>query len=694
MQASATPIAELLPELERLPQDWAYCACNGSKAPLGDGWQQTPMAVHDFEAAIEAGRFSQLSIKPKSGTRDAFHPPVGWCKAVGVLCGEPSGGLLMFDHDGKSCDQWIVEKTGLSLKEALPQSPLVTSGRPGRYQIAYKVPQCHWESLNTTKLKTGRVGDDGKPEQVEFRWSGCQSVVLGQHPTHGSYQWVHHPQDKEIAPAPAWMLEMMQRASSSPLSSSSNRGEVIPLEVCLSPDSRRTLEGNYGGGRNDTGFLLARDLFGTAEYLRAIGQRFEGDPAQIFMAWCRSENLDKDDPLGQPEAIWKNIERKKQPPFMAPYKIEGCIEAYFRRQRQSASVSSNGNKRKSSLRSDQNATDEKSDAECLQEDLQAYQQESDPFERVLLENNLSSSYRVRGRRLGELLDALNPAPLSDFQALDELSAEIFVQIEERSESGVVPGYLSGFNALDAIVQGFQGGDLAIIAARPSMGKTALATAIARQISEIYAVGVAFFSLEMSKHQLYYRLLSVESGVEFQKLRSGSIKDDLWPDIFAALGRLSALQILIDDTSNITPSVVRKKYDALQDKGHQINLVLIDYLQLMSSDVSYETNALEVARITRELKVLAKDKNIPLIVLSQLSRAVESRSDKRPIMSDLRDSGGIEQDADLVMMIYRDEYYKPETIDKGVAEVNIVKHRNGPTGIARLNFEPRLAKFTN
>lgn len=698
----------LVAEIRRLPSDWALCACNGSKAPLGDGWQETPLTAEDFDQAAQTGRFQRLSIQPKSGTREAFNPPSEWCKAVGVLCGEPSGGLLFFDHDGKSCDDWIREHTNGSLKDALPPSPVVSSGRTGRYQIIYRVAESEWSNITTTKKRTGMVGEDGKPEQIELRWTGCQSVVLGEHPNTTGYRWVHHPQDKPVAAAPDWMINLMRRdlqpAATQPrLPLGSD--DAIPLRICCAPVTRKALEGTYDGGRNDAGIAIARDLIGTAAHLDAIAQPYIGHPETMFHEWCSMVGLDTDTPLGQPEAIWRSATRKATSPALQPEMIEGCIRAYKRRKSQNESSYPQGGYTPAMSRvgvsNDAKIDSRDSDAEIpeverLKLELQLYRQESDPFERVLLENGLSTEFRVNGKRLSTLLEALNPAPLSEFERLDDLSAEVFAQIEDRAESGVVPGYLTGFTSLDAIIQGFQAGDLIILAARPSMGKTGLACNIARQLAEIHDGHVAIFSLEMSKHQLFYRLLSSESKIESQVLRKGNVSDNQWPNISAALGNLSALNISIDDSSILTVSQVRRKVEKLIEKVGPLTLVVIDYLQLLVSETGFDSRALEVAAMTRELKCMARDIGVPILVLSQLSRALESRpkADRRPVMSDLRDSGGIEQDADLIMMLYRPEYYDPQTIDKGIAEVNVVKNRNGPIGTARLNFSPELVKFEN
>nr|WP_290222671.1 replicative DNA helicase [Trichocoleus desertorum] len=276
----------------------------------------------------------------------------------------------------------------------------------------------------------------------------------------------------------------------------------------------------------------------------------------------------------------------------------------------------------------------------------------------------------------------------------DILTDTFSDIESRSLGMVMPGIACGFYDLDAMTQGFQRSDLVIVAGRPSMGKTSFVLNIARNISAFHKLPVAVFSLEMSKEQLVYRLLSSESRIESGRLRSGRISQTEWEPLGHAISTLSQLNVYIDDTPDISVTEMRSKARRLQaENGKPLGLVLIDYLQLMEGSGS-ENRVQELSKVTRGLKSLARELGVPVIALSQLSRGVESRTNKRPMMSDLRESGSIEQDADLIMMIYRDEYYNPDTPDRGVAEVIITKHRNGPVGTVKLLFEPQFTCFRN
>jgi replicative DNA helicase len=269
----------------------------------------------------------------------------------------------------------------------------------------------------------------------------------------------------------------------------------------------------------------------------------------------------------------------------------------------------------------------------------------------------------------------------------------FQDIETRHQGVALPGIPCGFYDLDAMTSGFQRSDLIIVAGRPSMGKTAFCLNLAHNIAASYKLPVAVFSLEMSKEQLVQRLLASEAGIETGYLRSGRISQTQWEPLSRAIGMLSEMPIYIDDTPNITVTEMRSQARRLQaELSSELGLIIIDYLQLMEG--AGDNRVQELSKITRSLKGLARELSVPIIALSQLSRGVESRTNKRPMLSDLRESGSIEQDADLVIMLYRDDYYNSDSPDRGVAEVIIAKHRNGPTGTVKLLFDPQYTKFKN
>ena len=256
---------------------------------------------------------------------------------------------------------------------------------------------------------------------------------------------------------------------------------------------------------------------------------------------------------------------------------------------------------------------------------------------------------------------------------------------------VTTGVATHFRDLDKYTAGFQNSDLIILAARPSMGKTALALNIAYNIAHYSQVPVAVFSLEMSKEQLVRRLLSAIGRIDASRLRRAFLTSDQWTSLQEAAGQLMDCPILIDDTPAVTALEVRAKCRRLK-RDNKLGLVLIDYLQLMRGRSDVSSREQEISEISRSLKALAKELQVPVVALSQLNRRVEERPDKRPILSDLRESGAIEQDADVIIFIYRDEVYRKESPDKGVAEIKIGKQRNGPTGMFKLHFSSQFTRF--
>ena len=299
-------------------------------------------------------------------------------------------------------------------------------------------------------------------------------------------------------------------------------------------------------------------------------------------------------------------------------------------------------------------------------------------------------------RAEQLLFELSQSRVSgEFAHIEDLLKESFARITALYEAGAeLTGTPSGFRDIDRLTSGFQPGNLVIVAARPSMGKSALALCMAANVALKYEIPVALFTLEMSKAEVTQRLMCSEAKVESQRLRTGKLAADDWPRLTAACDKLAKAPIYVDDTGSVTMMEVRSKTRRLKSRHPELGLVIVDYLQLMTSGTNPENRVQEVSQISRQLKVLARDLDVPIVALSQLSRAVEQRHDKRPILSDLRESGSIEQDSDIVMFIYRDDYYDDESDQQGLAEVNIAKHRNGPTDSVKLSFLKRYAKFAD
>ncbi|WP_419656738.1 DnaB: replicative DNA helicase [Desulfosarcina variabilis str. Montpellier] len=287
-------------------------------------------------------------------------------------------------------------------------------------------------------------------------------------------------------------------------------------------------------------------------------------------------------------------------------------------------------------------------------------------------------------------------PSQAFAPISKIIETNIDALEERQGNrSLVTGVTTGFSKLDSLTSGFQNSDLIILAARPAMGKTAFALNMARNAAIEGGVPVAIFSLEMSKEQLSMRMLCAEARVDSSRIRSGFLNQDDWNRITDAAGRLTEAPIFIDDSPDISTTSIRTKSMRMKmDKG--LGLIIIDYLQLMRGDAKIERRDLEISDISRSLKILAKELNLPVIALSQLNRKLEERSDKRPQLSDLRESGALEQDADLVAFIYRDEVYNRDENNpqRGTAEIILAKQRNGPTGVAPLAFLKSYTRFEN
>ncbi|GAW27524.1 replicative DNA helicase [Carboxydocella sp. ULO1] len=281
-----------------------------------------------------------------------------------------------------------------------------------------------------------------------------------------------------------------------------------------------------------------------------------------------------------------------------------------------------------------------------------------------------------------------------FATMHEILMETFDRIEYLYQNkGDVTGVPTGFIDLDRLTSGLQPSDLIIVAARPAMGKTSFCLNIAQHAAIKAGIPVAIFSLEMSKEQLVQRMLCSEAMVDQHRLRTGQLTEQDWPRLVRAVGPMAQAPIFIDDTVGISVLEMRAKCRRLKAE-HGLGLVIIDYLQLMQGSRRSESRQQEISEISRALKGLARELNVPVIALSQLSRAVEQTHDKRPNLSHLRESGAIEQDADIVSFIYREEYYNPDTEKKGIAEIIIAKHRNGPVGSVELGFLNEFTKFVN
>ncbi len=320
----------------------------------------------------------------------------------------------------------------------------------------------------------------------------------------------------------------------------------------------------------------------------------------------------------------------------------------------------------------------------------------------------TSAFNPQGRPVSQILDDAEgrifrigeegSKSQQGFQSMDQLVVQLIDRVNELHENGAeeVTGVRTGFYKIDQMTSGLQPGDLVVLAARPSMGKTALALNIAEHVAVAEGLPVIVFSMEMGASQLALRMVGSLGRIDQQRLRTGALRDDEWGRLSEAVETLGRVALFIDESPALTPTEVRARARRQARQCGQLGLIVVDYMQLMSgsSDSGDENRATVLGEISRGLKSLAKELKCPVLALSQLNRGVESRTDKRPMMSDLRESGAIEQDADVIMFIYRDEYYNKDSKEPGVAEIIIGKQRNGPTGTERLVFLKPLTKFDN
>ena len=317
----------------------------------------------------------------------------------------------------------------------------------------------------------------------------------------------------------------------------------------------------------------------------------------------------------------------------------------------------------------------------------------------------TSAFNPSGRNVAEVLDMAEQRVFQigeessrmkqGFQSMNTLVVDLLDRVQEMADNpNDITGVPTGFIDLDRMTSGLQAGDLVVLAARPSMGKTAFAINIAEHVALNEGLPVAVFSMEMAANQLAVRIVGSIGRIHQGRLRTGKLNDDEWPRLTEAIERLGSVSLHIDETAGLTPSELRANARRLARTCGKLGLIVVDYLQLMSGSKSDgENRATELGEISRGLKMLAKELQCPVIALSQLNRSVEQRTDKRPMMSDLRESGAIEQDADIIMFIYRDEYYtKEQCKEPGVAEIIIGKQRNGPTGTVKLAFLNHMTRF--
>ena len=696
-------LATIAREVANLPKHWAFIPVGPKKAPQYSGWQHSRFSASDFDKAVATGVFQDATCK--AGQPDEYWLPADRIKAAGVLCGEPSGGLLFFDHDGYSGDQKILELSGCAqIADAMPKTAVVTSGRKGRYQAIYQVPERFWSGIETTKIGTKfEDRDNGQSvavEGIEFRWTGAQSVVAGVHPTTGGYKWHYHPSDVPVAEAPLWMIEAMlsePEAEDSPKNwAEFDKAFELPyncrvdLTAALAPKTRKALEqGATDKGRNDTGAQIARDLLGTAKYLDSLGQSYEGDPKVIFQRWCDQFGLTQDKPKGQPKTIWTKAEKDRPSPSLNPTQIEGCLKSWaWKNQTSSTSAikESPDSTLAASVASSSSADDTELGAEDLRAAVEAYAAIKDPFDRFMFAKGVKTDFRATNTDLANLSRSLKPPATTGIESMDSILRETLTEIERRAEGGELPVIKTGFLDLDRMLIGFKRKHLIVLGGRAAMGKTGLSIALALNAAS-QEKRVLFISLEMTKQEVSERMLANLASIDSHSIQTGNIPLDKWDHLGVAISQLSGLPIFIDDTPRMPVSQIEDL--ALE---HKADIVFVDHA--LKVDAPGRDDRERLVYTSGYLKDMAKRTDTAVVLLSQINRTVQKQGDKRPCVADLKQSGSLEEDADLVLLLYREEVYDTDSPNRGVAEVILGKHRNGPTGTVRLLFEPEFTRFRN
>ena len=470
--------------------------------------------------------------------------------------------------------------------------------------------------------------------------------------------------------------------------------EQLPLEVCLSRESRELIASGATSDRNTTGAKLARDIVGTAAYLQGLGQSFSGNPRSLFDSYCC--RCSSGGGWGEREwnSIWKSAEGDRPGPSLSPEKIEACAKSWIWKNCIANEPVSSNSETASEVAEVEDIQSKASKLEGLI--VNAISAEN-PYTQALLEADILSEFKgVTHSTLRLLKNLATAEPPKQFQGLADVGQAVFADMEARSISQALVGTAYGFEQLDRMTQGAQQGEVTVIAGRPAMGKTAFCLALSKNIALKTQKPVLYISLEMVNKLLYYRLLSSECGIESMRLMSGLLSETEWAIAADAMHHLGKMLLMLNDSPGFTVEQICKQVLDLAEHHGDLGAVFIDHIGLIEP-AQGRTRSEELGVISRSLKRLAMTLSdlglkTPIFPLSQLSRGVEGRTDKRPYMHDLRESGSLEQDAGTVLMLYRAEYYDSNTPDHGVAEVLIRKQRMGPTGTVKLLFEPEFSRF--
>jgi replicative DNA helicase len=479
--------------------------------------------------------------------------------------------------------------------------------------------------------------------------------------------------------------------------------DSVPLIICLSIENQTKIKEGSDDYRNNGAFSLACDLIAASYFLESENQRYSGDPYDLFVEYC--EKCSDGGGWGSSEwdTVWRSAEKKDRNTTLEPKNIINRIKTWVWENVPNKDVLNIGGIVRSFAENQvsvnledipENATDEQklilgiANYITLRDSGNTFK--FIPYRRKLMDGEITGT-RLSLDELEVLAKHLQRVKANDLLHTSEFLADVYDEIDRRAKEDNFHGLITGYHEIDNNTQGFQRTDLIAVAGRPGLGKTTFVLNIAKNICVRNNVPLAFFSLEMSRTQLAYKLLSNETQINFSSLRSGRLESDQWERLHEGIIKVSEMKFYIDDTPYITIAEVLAKSRKLNREVGGLGAIVIDYLQLM---IQGDDPTREIGKITTQLKGLARELNVPIFILSQLNRGVESRTNKRPSNSDLRQSGRIEEDCDMIIMLYREDYYNSSTPDKGKTEVLITKHRNGPTGMFELMFTPETSLFEN
>lgn len=668
----------------KFPSKWRFVPIlKGKKAPIGHEWEQRHTSWNEALIMLEEGWITAPLQNKETGEIYERRMPVG---AIGVMTGVTSGGLLLLDHDGDSCDDLIAQWG------EVPKTWMVTSGKPGHYQLVFKVPEQYWDAIEFKKYPTGTKDENGKPEQVEFRWSdgtkGIQSLVYGQHPETGNdYQWFDT--DIKIAIAPTWMIEKMlkpihtQEAAEKEYQPNqrydrwSNQDWALSYLSEIDPDPldwytwRDCLFGAHAAGLSE-------------QEVRLWSSRSRAHTDQGFSDVWRHIKGDKNSQVGLGTLGFLAKKNGWKSPFEGKY-----VPAWTQTVTAPTKTQTGENQ----------PQQEEQSIQGLEDAVRQLANEPDIWKQVAKRTAILTEYKGLGRvDLATLEKEAAKKPIRETFSLSELMTDLLLEIDEPPVSHL--GAPFGYRDLDALTMGAPYGAMTTVIARPQTGKSVFMKECARRQTKLTGRPVMIFTLEGSSKDLVYRLVASEVGISFKRLKSRNFySEEEKVKVGEAIQKiLCEQQILINDTKELSVKELEEEIVRVAEKNVPPVAVWIDQFSWLHWSGSDER--IGFAKNSRELTALA-DKlhnkkgygwDTSLICLLQAKQATESQAVKKPTASSAHGSDGMCQDGDTIITLHREELYNPDTPDRGLMEVCVAKNRNGETGSTKLIYEAEFMRL--